>query len=130
MRKAIALTNSQGRIQFAAEKLSRARHALMLPHTRGDAEDIADAFLFCSSAFELLATVNLDDRERSLFATIHKLSDTSGIENNGTDGVLMIRAARLTLDEKLELSRAVDELANRLERRYWKVEHGAAEPHA
>jgi hypothetical protein len=112
-------------IQFAAEKLSRARHALMLPHSRGEAEDIADAFQFCSSAFELLSTVNLDDRERSLFAAIHKLMDTAGIQDNGADGVWVIRAERLTLDQKLELSRAVDELAHRLERHYWRIEYGA-----
>lgn len=118
------------RIQFAAEKLSRARHVLMLPHSRGEAEDIVHAFQFCPSAFELLSTVNLDDRERSLFATIHKLMDTSCIEDNGADGVLMIRAEQLTLDQKLELSRAVDELAHRLERHYWSVDYGAAVPRA
>ena len=114
------------KIQLAAEKLARARRALMLPHCRGEAEDISDAFLYCSQGFDHLGSELLGDSIRSLIAVISEIMDTSGIDKNGKVGPLVIKAERLTKNQKLELSRAVDELAHTLERRYWKIEYGSA----
>ncbi len=109
------------RIQLVAEKMARARHALMLPHAEGEAESIAEAFLFCDSAFETLGTIELGERETELIATITQLMDTSGVNCPGSRGPWVVKAEQLSYEQKLALSRAVDSLAHSLERRYWET---------
>jgi len=93
----------------------------MLPHAEGEAESIADAFLFCDSAFETLGTIELGARERELIATITELMDTSGVNSPGSRGPWVVKAERLSYQQKLTLSHAVEALAHSLERRYWET---------
>ena len=109
------------RIQLVAEKMSRARHALMLPHAQGEAESIAEAFLFCDLAFKTLGTIELGERERELIATITELMDSSGVNDAGNRGPWVVKAERLSYEQKLALSRAIDALTHSLERRYWQT---------
>ena len=53
-------------IKFAypAEKLSAARRILMIPHPRGEAESIANAFHECSLGLHDLKRNELDDKAR------------------------------------------------------------------
>jgi hypothetical protein len=93
----------------------------MLPHAAGEAESIADAFLFCDSAFKTLGTIELGERERELIATITDLMDTSDVNRLGNHGPWLVKAERLSYEQKLALSRAVEALAHLLERRYWET---------
>ena len=98
-----------------AELLSRARRALMLPHSRGEAQSIAEAFHECSLAFHEFRPDDLDDNSRRWFDKITELMDTAGIDDPAGRGTFVIKAERLTNDEKIDLSHAVDELAHWLD---------------
>jgi hypothetical protein len=106
-------------VAYQAEKLSAARRVLMLPHPRGEAESIAEAFELCSRAFFRFDTNALDDNARRWILTIKDFMDTSGIDNVGGRGTYVIKAERLTNDEKRELSNAVDELAHWFKQHFW-----------
>jgi hypothetical protein len=49
------------------------------------------------------------------------LYHTSGINHPGNRGPWVVKAERLSYEQKLALSRAVDALAHSLERRYWET---------
>src|SRR5450756_764577 len=74
-----------------AEKLSDARRALMLPHPEGETESIVNAFSECSQVLRILPTPDLDD--------------------SAGDGTWDLKASSLSVEDKYELSNAVDELA-------------------
>jgi hypothetical protein len=102
---------------YQAQKLSEARRALMLPHPRGEAESIAGAFQACSAGFDNLDPDTLDYKARGWFSKITELMETSGIEDPAGRGTWAVKAEGFTNDQKLELSRAVDELAHWFDRR-------------
>lgn len=97
---------------YPSEKLSVARRSLMLPHPRGEAESIAGAFEECSHGLHDLRNEDLDDNARRWVATIKELMDTSGIQDPSGRGTFVIKAERLTEEQKFELSRVIDELAH------------------
>jgi hypothetical protein len=101
---------------YQAEKLSVARRALMLPHTAGEAKSISGAFYECSLAFADLDETGLDDGAREWLGMIKGLMDTAGIEDPSGIGTFELKARGLTGDQKLRLSRAVDELASWFQR--------------
>ncbi|MCX6929075.1 MAG: hypothetical protein NT154_38550 [Verrucomicrobia bacterium] len=68
-----------------------------------------------------LGTIELGERERELIATITELMDSSGVNNPGNRGPWVVKAERLSYEQKLTLSRAVDALTHWLERRYWET---------
>lgn len=96
---------------YQAEKFSAARSCLMLPHPKGEAESIAHAFHECHLGLHDLRRDNLDDNARNWLAKLEALMDTTGLEDPSGRGLWAVKAERLTVDEKLELSRVVDELA-------------------
>lgn len=102
---------------YPSEKFSIARSSLMLPHPRGEAASIVSAFHECSLGLHGLRDEDLDDSARGWVAKLKELMDTSGIQDPTVRGMWFIKAERLTDDEKLELSRIVDELAR------WFREH-------
>jgi len=98
---------------YAAEKFSTARSALMLPHPMGEAEPIMRAFHECSLALHNLDKENLDDYALTRVARLEELMSTEGLKDPSGKGLWIVKAERLTIDEKIELARIVDELA------YW-----------
>ena len=107
-----------------AQKLSEARRELMLPHSRGEAESIAGAFSVLSQvlapgsrALRDMQNDDLDDNATDWVREIQELMDTSGIQDPSGRGRGLIKAGAFTNDQKLALSRAVDELANWFRRR-------------
>lgn len=89
---------------YLSEKLSAARHALMLPHSQGEDASISQAFHECVLCFHDLDEEQLDDNERDWVSTIK----------------LLMEALRpLSTDQMIELSSAVDELAHSAHRKFW-----------
>lgn len=108
------------KFSYQAQKLSEARRVLMLPHTRGEAESIAMAFHACSLGFHNFNPDSLDDDARRWFTKITEMMDTSAVDDPEKRGAWVVKAARFTNDEKLELSRVVDELAHWFDRHFWE----------
>ena len=110
------------KFSYQSEKFSAARRALMLPHSGGEAASIAGAFHECSLGLHKLNDNALDDDARSWVYKLKKLMDTSGFVDPDERGLWTVKAASLTTDQKLELSRVVDELAHWFEREFWSNE--------
>lgn len=104
---------------YQAEKFSAACHSLMLPHPRGEAESIASAFHECSLGLHKLSDKELDDNARGWVTKLREFMDTTGIQDPAGRGTWVIKAERLTVDQKLELSRTVAELAHWFDRQFW-----------
>ena len=92
----------------------------MLPHSRGEAESIAEAFEVCDRGFHHLNPDDLDDNARSWFKKITQLMDTSGLQDPDRRGTWLVKAESLSVDQRIELSNAVDELAHWLDRAFWR----------
>ncbi len=108
------------KFRHPAEKLSQARRALMLPHSQGEAQSIADAFSVCSLGLNRLSPTDLDDDARRWFSKIKELMDTSGVQDPAGRGTFAVKAEGFSLDQKLELADAVDQLADWFENAFWE----------
>lgn len=96
---------------YQSEKLSVARHRLMLPHSKGEAQSVIEALHECAHAFHNLDRDSLEDDPRRW---IFKIEEYMGVTGFGETP-----ARELTTDEKIELSNTIDELAHWFERHYW-----------
>jgi hypothetical protein len=105
---------------YQAEKFSAARRNLMLPHPRGAAQSIAGAFHACWLGLKDLQTDNLDEGVQNWLEKLEDLMDTSGIEDTSGRGKWVLKAEQLTEEQKLELSRVIDELAHWFTREFWQ----------
>ena len=101
------------RYSYAAEKFAAARRCLMLPHSRGEAASIADAFHECHLGLHELDRAELDDSADSWLRKLDALMDVSELASQGDGGQWQQKAETFTTDQKLELSILIDELA------YW-----------
>lgn len=104
--------------RYQSEQFSQARYCLMLPHPRGEAEDIAAAFHECSLGLHRIA---YETNAHSWINKLKSLMDTSGTEDPQSHGKWVMKAERLTDDDQLELSEVVDNLAHWFEIRFWSV---------
>ena len=82
----------------------------MLPHDVGEA--IAIAFHACSCAFNKLDESQLEEKARGWICNIKNFMSTTGIVDDLGKGTLLIKAQSLSIDEKKDLSDAIDELAH------------------
>lgn len=98
---------------YQSEKLSSARSSLMVPHTRGEAESIANAFHELSLAFHMLDVKSLGSDAQRWVNKLQEYMDTTGISNSDGEGAWVIKARTFSSDDQLEISRSVNELA------YW-----------
>jgi hypothetical protein len=96
---------------YPTEKFAVARSSLMLPHPRGEAESIAEAFHECSLGLHRLDEDGLDDDARHWIVVLRRLMNTDGLEDPTERGLFLLKAETLTVEDKFELSRVVDELA-------------------
>jgi len=97
---------------YQSEKLSAARSALMLPHSGGEAASIASAFHELRLAFYRMDESGLDDNALTWVRKLQELMDTTGLVDPDSVGLWTIKAQQLGTDERIELSRCVDELAH------------------
>ena len=100
------------RYSYQAEKFSSARRALMLPHTRGEHQSVVDALHQCHLGLYKIERTDLDDNARSWIEALETFMDTSGLSDPSGEGLWVVKARSLSTDEKLEISRLVDELAH------------------
>jgi len=100
---------------YQAEKFADARSALMLPHPTGESASIASAFHACSLGLHQLARSQLDDNARYWLTKLDRFMDTSGLADPHSKGLWQVKAETLTESEKFELSRTIDELAQRFD---------------
>jgi hypothetical protein len=54
----------------------------------------------------------LDDNARTWISKINEFMDTTGLHDPNSEGLWTIKARQLSTDDKIELSRCVDELAH------------------
>ena len=103
------------KFSYQSEKLSQARSCLMLPHPQGEAQSIASAFHELSLGFHRFDEQSLDEVAKQWVSKLKEMMDTSGL-NEADDlnelGLWYIKAGSFTVDDKIELSRLVDELAS------------------
>jgi len=97
---------------FASEKFATARRSLMLPHPNGDTTAIADAFSECSLSLRTFNHDDLDDGARTSLRKLEELMGTTGLDDPLHRGLYTIKAERLSIDQKAELSEVIDYLAS------------------
>ena len=107
-------------VSFLGEHFGNARRALMLPHSRGEAESIMDAFHECDIGLYGIDRSKFEDTPRAWVEKLDTLMNTAGLSDPSSEGLWLIKARKLTVDNKPELSRIVDELANWFNRRFWE----------
>ena len=107
---------------YPSEKLNDARRALMAPHGRGEAASFASAFELCDRAFHHLDLESVDDPNViAKIETIRRSMDTTGLEDNTGQGLWMIKADKMSYEEKVEFSNAVDDLASWLDMKFYTI---------
>ena len=110
------LRHNQGsylKFSFPAEKFKAARSHLMLPHPKGEAASIANAFAECAFGISKVdAAADLDDYARELLSKLNALIDPVGLRDPADRGMYTIKAEKLSIEQRRELSSIVDELAS------------------
>ncbi len=97
---------------YPAEKFSIARRALMLPHADGGHESVVSAFQECRLGLHRMNRSKLDGHTRSLIYALECFMSTEGVPVSGSESAWTVKAKNLTPDERLEISRLVNELAH------------------
>ena len=98
---------------YQAETFSAARRALMLPHPRGEQDSIARALNECKLGLRDLDRNELDENARGRVRRLEELMANAGFSDANRADAGAVKACELSLQERFELSRLVDELA------YW-----------
>jgi hypothetical protein len=100
------------KFSFPAEKFKAARSYLMLPHPKGEAASIAAAFAECAVGISKVDPADLDDYARELLHKLNVLIDPVGLRDPADRGMHTIKAEKLTIEQRRELSATVDEFAS------------------
>ena len=100
------------KFSFPAEKFKAARSHLMLPHPKGEAASIASAFAECAFGISKVDPADLDDYARELLSKLNALIDPIGLRDPADRGMYTIKAEKLSIEQRRELSSTVDELAS------------------
>ncbi|NVZ50245.1 hypothetical protein HX792_07865 [Pseudomonas sp. B6002] len=95
---------------YAAEKFASARSVLMLPHPQGEDQSIATAFSECRKGLERFDRTLFDDSSSIWIKQLDQLMKTEGIEDPDREGLFLIKARQLSIDDQLQFSTVVDEL--------------------
>lgn len=102
---------------YAAEKFGSARLVLMLPHPLGVDQSIATAFFECRQGLDFFDRSLLDDSSSKWVAQLDQLMSTDGLEDPRQEGLFLIKARKLSIDDQFQLSNVVDELQSWFSRR-------------
>lgn len=100
------------KFSYPAEKFNQARSCLMLPHSRGEAASIGNAFHECHLGLHNLDTDSIDDTADGWIRKLEDFMDTSGISDSSDSGHWQLKAEQFSTDQKIELSHVIDELAH------------------
>ena len=84
----------------------------MLPHPKGEAASIANAFAECAAGISKVDPADLDDYARELLTKLNALIDPVGLRDPADRGMYTIKAEKLSIEQRRELSSIVDELAS------------------
>ncbi|MCF5202963.1 hypothetical protein [Pseudomonas syringae] len=95
---------------YAAEKFASARSALMLPHPNGEDQSIATAFFECSQGLDRFDKSQFDESSGIWIRQLDQLMNTDGIEDPDRQGLYLLKARKLSVDDQIELSTLVDDL--------------------
>jgi hypothetical protein len=103
---------------YQAERFRSAVRALMLPHPKGEAEAIATAFQECHLAFKDIDRDDLDEGAKEWVQKIEESMNAVGEDNLREKW--LIRAEKLNVEEKTELSECVYALNAWFHMYFWK----------
>jgi hypothetical protein len=84
----------------------------MLPHINGEHNSIFSAFHECSLALHKFDKSQLDDNATLWIKKLESLMDVTGISDPHGEGLFLVKAKQLSIEEKIELSHIIDELAS------------------
>ena len=101
---------------YPAGKFSAARQALIPPHANGEHEALTRAFLECRLGLHRMNRSKLGDDTRSRIFALECFMDTSNFSDADGESALTLKLKSLTADDKAEIFRLVDELANWFDR--------------
>lgn len=102
---------------YAAQKFASARSVLMLPHPQGEDQSIATAFFECRQGLDRFDRALLDDSANKWIGQLDQLMATDGLEDHDHEGLFLIKARTLSVDDQLQLSSVIDELQSWFSRR-------------
>ena len=88
----------------------------MLPHSRGEAESIANVFHECTLGMHNLDVDSMDETAGSWILKLQNFMNTDGIDDPNEQGTHAVKAKQFTQDQMLELSIIVDDLADWFDR--------------
>lgn len=98
-------------MSYQAEKFSVARSCLMLPHTRGEAASIANAFHEIDLGLHRFEVPSdFSEAGVTMLRDLKQLMSLEGLSDPNQEGLYTIRARAMSVDEQAQLSRLVDEL--------------------
>lgn len=97
---------------YISERFSAANKSLLPPHPNGEISSIANAFHECSHGLHEINNDDLDDETLESLNKLKNLMDTTGLSDPSLGDLFIIKAELLTPDQKAELSREVEFLAN------------------
>lgn len=103
-------------MSYLSEKFNVARSFLMLPHPNGESQSIADAFHECHLAMTGYNGEGLSPDDQADFEKLRELMNTDFVPENPEKGKWFAKAETFTLDQKFEVSRVIDALANAFSR--------------
>ncbi|EGH44753.1 hypothetical protein PSYPI_21235, partial [Pseudomonas syringae pv. pisi str. 1704B] len=107
------MESDQGEIMsfsYAAEKFASARSALMLPHPNGEDQSIATAFFECRQGLDRFDRSQFDESSSIWIRQLDQLMSTDGLEDPDRQGLFLVKARKLSVDDQIQLSTVVDEL--------------------
>jgi hypothetical protein len=103
---------------YQAERFHSAVLALMLPHPEGEAEAIASAFQECHLAFRDMDRDDLDAGAREWMEKIEEYICVDA--GDDLHGKWLLKAEKLNVEEKSELSECVYELNSWFHMYFWQ----------
>jgi len=103
---------------YNAEYVAMARRALMLPHYVGEADSISNAYHSLMLGLDGFNESDLDPDASHHLSKIREIMNLDDMQQ--PTGRALARAERLTPDQKMELSKAVDELATWFQQKAWE----------
>lgn len=99
-------------MSYQSEKFSVARSNLMLPHHQGEHSSVAHTFHECSLGLDGLDRSILDDYARGLVRDLENMMSVDSLSDPNSEGLYSIKAKTFSVEEKIKLSRIIDELAD------------------
>ena len=102
---------------YAAQKFASARSALMLPHPQGEDQSIATAFHECRLGLDRFDRSLLDESSSLWINQLDRFMATEGLDDPRREGLFVIKARTLSIDDQIQLSSVIDELQSWFSRR-------------